>query len=591
MAMTDRLAIGDADQMMQLAVNESNSKQIETADKMRKTRFAPVARQKGNRWGSAEDKPYKPLPYIDMPIGLSDKEVDQFLREQRLEELTDKIRRNILEDVEPDIRPPSPPPVYDRMGNRINTRDVRIRKNMLNEQNRLVRYMQKNVPGYVPPPDFRPQKLAKKLIIPVEKYPNAPFVPVILGARGANHKKLQEITGCKIMIRGRGMEEKYQSEEDSGLPLHVHIEADHEEQIECADKLIVPLLNPDTEDFARAQQIGLESLAKVNGFTVALHERKCGICGATGHTGFECPENEGGTGWKMANVVCAICGDRGHVTSDCPQAARDRVETNVNWKAEAAKKMEADRLYKEMMSDFGEDLTCKPVPGQEKSMGPRPGLGSEAYGATGGNPGPRNPNLREMEDASGVEDYVVDIGTRIPEDICGFFVGAKGVNILRLKAEAQCEISLEQRFVNPDGTKNIRITGHLEQRERAKQLVMQEIEKARQKRQHADAQKGARKGPYTDAVNAAMKGQSYGGAGGQNYGGGYKGNKGGAGAGGYGGYGGMAYGAQFGAGAFPGGNMQWGMQGYGAGMQQGGFPPYAMNQAAMMQQGFGGGQF
>lgn len=96
--------------------------------------------------------------------------------------------------------------------------------------------MQKHVANYVPPTDWRPQKLAKKLIIPIEKYPNAPFVPVIIGARGANHKKLQELTGCRIAIRGKTMDDKYQNDEDAALPMHVHIEADHEEQIEAADK-------------------------------------------------------------------------------------------------------------------------------------------------------------------------------------------------------------------------------------------------------------------------------------------------------------------------------------------------------------------
>eukprot|EP00392_Amoebophrya_sp_AT5.2_P001039 g1041.t1 len=456
MTTLDQLCLGDGAAMLQLATTTNNG-QIEDASKVRRT-----------RWGPPEDKPYKPLPYIDMPIGLSDKEVDQFLREQRLEELTDKIRRGHMEDVDPDIRAPSPPPVYDRNGNRLNTRDVRIRKNMLNEQNRLVRYMQKQVPGYVPPPDFRPQKLAKKLIIPNEKYPNTPFVQVILGVRGANHKRLQELTGCRIMIRGKGMEEKWQSEEDASLPQHVHIEADHEEQIEMADKLIVPLLNPDSEEFAKAQQAGLESLAKYNGFTVALNEKRCGICGALGHMGFECPENEGGQNWQMANVVCAICGDRGHPTSDCPQVNKDHIAENVNWKQEAAKKMEADKLYQDMMGEFG------------AAAKPRPGLGADNLIC------PPVPGQSAAAPLGPTHDWGQDSSMNIADELCAFFIGAKGQNILRLKAEAQCEINVE-KFMNADGkTKTIRITGTTEQRDRAKALIQQEIVKATQKKAMAD---------------------------------------------------------------------------------------------------------
>ncbi|CAE8720022.1 unnamed protein product, partial [Polarella glacialis] len=43
-------------------------------------------------WGLAEDKPFKPLPYVDLPVGLDEHEVDQFLREQRLEDLHRKIQ-------------------------------------------------------------------------------------------------------------------------------------------------------------------------------------------------------------------------------------------------------------------------------------------------------------------------------------------------------------------------------------------------------------------------------------------------------------------------------------------------------------------
>ena len=31
----------------------------------------------------------------------------------------------------------------------------------------------------------------------------APFMGVIIGPRGVNHKRLQDTTGCKIFIRGR----------------------------------------------------------------------------------------------------------------------------------------------------------------------------------------------------------------------------------------------------------------------------------------------------------------------------------------------------------------------------------------------------
>eukprot|EP00403_Amphidinium_massartii_P022743 CAMPEP_0178406288 /NCGR_PEP_ID=MMETSP0689_2-20121128/18835_1 /TAXON_ID=160604 /ORGANISM="Amphidinium massartii, Strain CS-259" /LENGTH=715 /DNA_ID=CAMNT_0020027325 /DNA_START=393 /DNA_END=2542 /DNA_ORIENTATION=+ len=307
--------------------------------------------KKGKRFGLIEDKPFKPLPYVDLPV-MSSTDMDQFLREQRLEDLTLKIQHEKLEDIEPDIRAPSPPPIYDSNGTRVNTREIRIRKAMLAEYNRLIRYMTKNLEGYEPPPEWKPPKLTKKVLIPTEKYPNAPFMGVIIGARGINHKHLQERSGCKIFIRGKDVSTVSQSEEEHAMPTHVHIEADTEEQIEVADKLLQPLLNPESAEFEYARTHGMTQLAKINGFTVSRQEHRCGVCGAIGHLGFECPETETFQ-YKMANVVCSICGDKGHVASDCKQAMEKHKKENVDWKEEAEKKQQAEADFADLMTELG----------------------------------------------------------------------------------------------------------------------------------------------------------------------------------------------------------------------------------------------
>lgn len=353
--MADSLIPSSATQALVLAV-DNHEQALATLDdaSKRKSKWpgqsAPP--KKGKRWGLADDKPFKPLPYVDLPVGLSEDEVDQFLREQRLEDLHRKIQLHQLEDVDPDIRPPSPPPVYDRAGNRINTRDIRIRKAMVAEYNRLIRYMLKAIEGYVPPPDWRPQRLVKKIIIPFERYPQAPFMGVIIGARGVNHKRLQETTGCKIFIRGREVGDRFQTDEELQMPQHIHIEADTEEQINAAEEVIKPLLNPESPEFEYARTHGMQQLATVNGFTLKKTENRCGICGALGHLGHECPEI-GGEHFRMANVVCSICGDKGHVASDCKLAAEKHKAENVDWKAEAEKKQSMDEEYKKMMEELG----------------------------------------------------------------------------------------------------------------------------------------------------------------------------------------------------------------------------------------------
>lgn len=162
--LSDDLVASDLTQAIVLAgVRHGETLQTFEEGPKRRSRWSECkVAKKGKRWGLPDDKPYKPLCYVDLPMGLTEKEIDQFLREQRLEDLHRRIQGHELEDHDPDIRPPSPPPVYDKAGNRLNTRDIRIRKAMTAEYNRLIRFMIKHVEGYLPPVDWKPSKLMKK---------------------------------------------------------------------------------------------------------------------------------------------------------------------------------------------------------------------------------------------------------------------------------------------------------------------------------------------------------------------------------------------------------------------------------------------
>jgi len=385
---------------------------------------------------------------VDLPMGLTEKEIDQFLREQRLEDLHRKIQAHELEDMDPDIRAPSPPPVYDKAGNRLNTRDMRIRKAMTAEYNRLIRYMIKHVDGYLPPVDWKPAKLLKKIIIPIEKFPQAPFMGVIIGPRGVNHKRLQETTGCKIFIRGRDIGDKWQSDEEAAMPQHVHIEGDTEEQILSAERLIEPLLNPESPEFEYARTHGMQQLAMVNGFTLNKAEQRCGICGALGHLGFECPETNN-QNYKMANVTCTICGDKGHVASDCKKAAEAHKRDNVDWKAMAEKKAQMDKDYGDMMGDLS---------GAQPS-GVTPGAGASAMVPT------------SMPGAAAAAGGAVDKSILCPGGLIGKLIGPGGATIKKLATDSGAQINLDT-VAQPGGAKTIIITAaDPVARERAKMHV------------------------------------------------------------------------------------------------------------------------
>lgn len=68
-------------------------------------------------------------------------------------------------------------------------------------------------------------KIRKKILIPTKTGFN--FGGFIIGPKGANQKRLEELTGCKILVRGRGSQKEGQkAEKDDWDPLHVFIAGD-----------------------------------------------------------------------------------------------------------------------------------------------------------------------------------------------------------------------------------------------------------------------------------------------------------------------------------------------------------------------------
>ncbi|GMR49187.1 hypothetical protein PMAYCL1PPCAC_19382, partial [Pristionchus mayeri] len=111
-------------------------------------------------------------------------------------------------------------------------------------------------------PDSSKVVLQEKIFVPVDKYPRYNFVGRILGPRGMTAKQLEEETGCKIMVRGRG---SCRTE-----PLHVLIHAeDTAEKVEMKLKKAVERINqlltppPEGKDELKRKQ--LIELSIING--------------------------------------------------------------------------------------------------------------------------------------------------------------------------------------------------------------------------------------------------------------------------------------------------------------------------------------
>lgn len=62
----------------------------------------------------------------------------------------------------------------------------------------------KKEPLVLPEPEGEVTTLMEKVYVPVKEHPDFNFVGRILGPRGMTAKQLEQETGCKIMVRGKG---------------------------------------------------------------------------------------------------------------------------------------------------------------------------------------------------------------------------------------------------------------------------------------------------------------------------------------------------------------------------------------------------
>ncbi|XP_032682677.1 protein held out wings isoform X1 [Odontomachus brunneus] len=138
----------------------------------------------------------------------------------------------------------------------------------------------KKEPLVLPDPEGDIKTLTEKVYVPVKEHPDFNFVGRILGPRGMTAKQLEQETGCKIMVRGKGsMRDKKKEEQNRGKPnwehltdeLHVLLTVDDTENratlklaraVEEVKKLLVPV-QADGEDELKKRQ--LMELAIING--------------------------------------------------------------------------------------------------------------------------------------------------------------------------------------------------------------------------------------------------------------------------------------------------------------------------------------
>lgn len=130
-------------------------------------------------------------------------------------------------------------------------REYRVRQRLNKKRQEIISQIIKRYPA-LPPADYRPPKLQKKLYIPMKEYPGYIFIGLIIGPRGHTQKRMEREKGAKIVIRGKGSvkEGRLQQKRDlkpdpsENEDLHVLLEAETLGALDAAADMVEKLLQP-----------------------------------------------------------------------------------------------------------------------------------------------------------------------------------------------------------------------------------------------------------------------------------------------------------------------------------------------------------
>ncbi|KAJ0966708.1 hypothetical protein J5N97_023625 [Dioscorea zingiberensis] len=256
-------------------------------------------KKRKTRWESDDAvlKMLGPLKLPDFVKGLvADTDCDPEIKKLNSEllEISRKLHaQEIIDDRPVAERSPSPPPIFNEAGIRLNTRNARYHVKLIERRQMIISDLVKRHPTFRPPSDYRPSKLYKKLYIPVKEYPKYNFVGLIIGPRGNTQKRMEKESGAKILIRGVGSAKDGRLKQEVNADpwgdyedLHVRIEADTQDSLNAAVKMVENLLVPVEDGVNEHKQAQLLELAKLReDGSKPVHTKSvqantsCNICG------------------------------------------------------------------------------------------------------------------------------------------------------------------------------------------------------------------------------------------------------------------------------------------------------------------------
>ncbi|CAL9694564.1 unnamed protein product [Knipowitschia caucasica] len=320
-------------------------------------------KRKRSRWSSETPDQKTIIPGMPtvIPPGLTRDQERAYIVQLQIEDLTRKLRTGDLGiPVNPEDRSPSPEPIYNSEGKRLNTREYRTRKKIEEERHSLITEMMALNPEFKPPADYKPPatRVSDKVMIPQDEYPEINFVGLLIGPRGNTLKNIEKECCAKIMIRGKGsVKEGKVGRKDGQMlpgedePLHALVTANTMENVKKAVEQIRNILKqgietPEDQNDLRKMQ--LRELARLNG---TLRE----------------DDNRILRPWQNAEprsitntTLCTKCGGAGHISSDCKYSSTFAAHraTGGEPPQSAQDKARMDKEYLSLMAELGE----APVP-------------------------------------------------------------------------------------------------------------------------------------------------------------------------------------------------------------------------------------